>query len=179
MNRKGFKILRSKSAKAQRGFTLLEILLYVSLISIMLLVFSLFLSLLFESRIKNQAIFEVESQGTQVVSQISQIIRSADGINSPAIGTTASSASIDVYAAASDPTLLDLSSGKIRIKEGAGSYIDLNNSKVTASALTFKNLSRSGTPGIMTFQFTLTFVNSSGRNEYDYAKTYYGSASLR
>lgn len=163
----------------QKGFTLIELLLYVSIISVMLLVFSQFLSLLFQSRIKNQAILEVESQGTQIVTQISQIIRSADNINSPSAGSTASSASIDVYNASKDPTLFDLSSGTIRIKEGAGSYISLNNSKVTASSLTFKNLSRTGTPGIMTFQFTLTFLNPSLRNEYDYSKTYYGSASLR
>ncbi len=163
----------------QKGFTLIEILLYVSMVSVMLLVFSQFLGLLFQSRIKSQAILEVESQGTQIVTQITEIIRSADNINTPTIGTTASSASIDVYSAAADPTLFDLSSGVIRIKEGADSYLNLNNSKVTASDLTFKNLSKTGTPGIITFQFTLTFLNPSGRNEYDYSKIYYGSASLR
>lgn len=163
----------------QKGFTLIEILLYISLISIILLVFSQFLSLLFQSRIKNQAILEVESQGAQIVTQISQIIRSADNVNLPSVGTTASSASVDVYTSAKDPALFDLTSGTIRIKEGAGSYFSLNNSKVTATGLTFKNLSRTATPGIITFQFTLAFVNSSGRNEYDYSKTYYGSASLR
>lgn len=56
---------------------------------------------------------------------------------------------------------------------------DLYNSRVTVSNLTFTNLTRAGTPGNVRIQFTLTHINPSGRNEYDFSKTFYGSASLR
>ncbi|MBI5222371.1 MAG: prepilin-type N-terminal cleavage/methylation domain-containing protein [Candidatus Magasanikbacteria bacterium] len=163
----------------KKGFTLVELLLYASITSVMLLVISVFLSTLLESRVKNQTIAEVEQQGTQVMQLITQTARNAEAITSPATGASASSLTLDVVTVASDPTIFDLSGGVIRIKEGAGTATALTNSRVTASALTFQNLSRTSTPGTIRIMFTLTYVNSSGRNEYTYAKTFYGSASLR
>lgn len=161
------------------GFTLVELLLYVSIASIILLITSLFLFTLLESRIKNQTIAEVEQQGLQVMQLVTQTARNSEAITSPAVGTSASSLTLDVVAAGSDPTTFDLSSGVIRITEGAGTATALTNSRVTASALTFQNLSRASTPGTVRIQFTLTAVNPSGRNEYNFAKTFIASASLR
>lgn len=57
------------------------------------------------------------------------------------------------------------------------SYVisDLVNSQVTISGLTFT----SSSPHSVRIQFTLTAVNPSGRNEYDFSKTFYGSATIR
>jgi len=71
-------------------------------------------------------------------------------------------------------TAFDLSAGTIRQNS-----IALTNSRVVASSLTFTNLSRTGTPGAMRIQFTLAHVNPSGRNEYDYSKTFYATSTLR
>jgi len=163
----------------QKGFTFIELLLYVAISSVILLVISLFLHTLLESRIKNQIVAEVEQQGLQVMQMITQTARNAEAITSPALGASAASLILDVVTVASDPTIFDLSSGVIRITEGSGSAIPLTNSRITASGVTFQNLSRSTTPGIVRIQFTLTHANSSGRNEYNFNKTFYGSASLR
>jgi prepilin-type N-terminal cleavage/methylation domain-containing protein len=163
----------------QNGFTLIELLLYVSIAGIILLSLSVFLASTMYSRVKNQTIAEVEQQGIQVMELISQTIRNTEAINSPTTGTSASLTSLDVVTAANDPTVFDLLSGAIRITEGAGSAVSLTNSRVTASGLTFYNLSRSGTPGIIRVQFTLTHQNPEGRSEYDFNKTFYTSAALR
>lgn len=165
--------------KIQNGFTLIELLLYISIASIMLLVISVFLSTLLESRVKNQTIAEVEQQGLQVMQIITQTARNAEAITSPALGASTPSLTLDVIAVVSDPAIFDLASGVIRIKEGAGSATALTNSRVTASALTFQNLSRASTPGTVRIQFTLTHSNPSGRNEYNFSKTFTGSATLR
>jgi hypothetical protein len=67
----------------------------------------------------------------------------------------------------------------LQITEGAASAIPLTNSKVEVTNLTFKNLSRSGTPGIVQVSVTLARINDSNRNEYDYEKTFVTSAALR
>src|SRR6185369_3187743 len=162
-----------------KGFTLVELLLYVAISGAMLLVVSLFLSTLLQSRVKNQTIAEVEQQGLQVMQMVTQAIRNADAISSPALGTSAATLSINTLVAANNPTVLDLSGGVIRIKEGAGSVVSLTNSRVAASALTFRNLSRSGTTGTLRIQFTLTYVNPPGRNEFSFTKTFIGTATLR
>ena len=165
--------------KYDRGFTLIELLLYIAISSVILLVISVFLSVLLGSRVKNQTIAEVEQQGAQVMQIIAQTVRNAEAITLPIITTNSSSLTLDVITVANDPTVFDLSGGVIRIKEGAGAVVSLTNARVAASALTFQNLSRASTPGTVRILFTLTSVNSSGRNEYNFTKTFTGSATLR
>ena len=168
-----------RTYNSQQGFTLIELLLYIAISSVILLVISVFLSTLLESRVKNQTIAEVEQQGVQVMQIITQTLRNADTISSPATGVSAATLSVNTYTGASNPTIFDLSGGVILIKEGAGAVVSLTNARVTASALAFQNLSRASTPGTMRISFTLTQVNPSGRNEYNFTKTFVGSATLR
>jgi len=165
--------------KNNKGFTLIELLLYISIAAVMLLIISVFLSTLLQSRIKNQTIAEVDQQGAQVIQIVTQSIRNAEGINSPVQGASASLLSVDVFNSSDDPTIFDLSSGAIRIAEGVGSPLPITNSRLVVSGLNFQNLSHDNTSGIIRVQFTLTHVNPENRNEYDYNKTFYASASLR
>lgn len=164
---------------AGKGFTLVELLLYVGMLAMLLLVMSLFLSVIFQTHIKSQTIAEVEQQGVQVMQVITQVIRNADSINSPAIGVSAASLSVSTYAPANNPTLFDLSGGTLRITQDAGQAVPLTNDRVAISSLSFQNLSRTGTPGIIRIQFIVSSVNAGSRNEYDFQKTFIGSASLR
>jgi prepilin-type N-terminal cleavage/methylation domain-containing protein len=168
-----------KSPQLNHGFTLIELLLYIAVASIILLVSTLFLFSLLESRVKNQTIAEVEQQGLQVMQVITQTIRNAEAVNSPAQGTSASTLSLDVVNATFDPTVFNLSSEVMNIKEGTNAAISLTNSRVIASGLSFQNLSRANTPGTVRVQYTLTHRNPDGRNEYSFAKTFVGSATLR
>lgn len=161
------------------GFTLIELLLYLGLAAILLLVISIFLALILRSRVKNQTVAEVESQGVMVMNLITQTIRNAESINSPADGASAASLSVDAAGVSNDPTVFDLSSAALRVQEGAGAAVSLTSSRLSVSALNFQNLSRTGTPGTVRVQFTLTHSNPAGKNEYDYSKIFYGSASLR
>jgi len=165
--------------QTNRGFTLVELLLYLAIASIMLFTTTLFLQTLLESRVKNQTITEVQAQGLQVMQIMTQTIRNAEAITSPVAGASALSLTLDVVQAGDDPTVFDLSSGTVQIKEGAAAVVPLTNSRVTVSDLNFQNLSRSGTPGTIRISFTLTHINPSGRNEYNFSKTFYASASLR
>ncbi len=164
----------------QQGFTLIELLLYVGTASIMLLVTSLFLSTLLQSRIKNQTIAEVEQQGLQVMQLITQTARNAEAITDPAVGEIASELTLTIVDASKNPTHFELSgNGVILVNEGAGAQISLTNSRITASGLLFSNLSRASTPGTIRIQFTLTHANPAGRNEYNFSKIFIGSATLR
>lgn len=168
-----------RNGNFQSGFTLVEVLLYVTISGFLLLSTSLFLSTLLESRIKNQTIAEVEEQGIGALQIMTQAIRNADTINAPASGASASTLSVNTIVAGNNPTVFDLSSGALHIKEGSASAIALTNARVVVSALTFQNLSRAATPGTMRIQFTVTAVNPSGRSEYSFSKTFIASATLR
>lgn len=150
------KKLKSYNLQAHRGFTLIELLLYVSLSGIILLSVSIFMASLLEARVKNQTIATVEQEGAQVMEVINQAVRNATAINSPATGTSAVLLSINTTIPANNPTIFDLASGTIRIKEGAGSAVPLTSNRNIVSGLNFQNLTKPFTSGNIRTLFTLT-----------------------
>ncbi len=168
-----------KAVSSRPGFTLIELLLYVSLCSVLLFTISMFLSMLLQARIKNQAIAEVEGQGLSVMRIVTQAARNADAITAPLPGASSSTLTLRIYATSTNPTVFDAASGIIRITEGASSSIPLTNARVVVSGLLFQNLSRTNTPGTVRIQFTLSSKNPGGQNEFKYQQTFIGSASLR
>lgn len=164
----------------EKGFTLIELILYVGIAAVVLLGVSIFTLEMLQTREKQRTIAEVEEAGLAAMSTITQTIRNAEAITAPGQGSSASSLTVDVVAAGDDPTIFDLNSGAVRSKKGAASAVELTPAGVvTASGLTFKNLSRNNTEGTIQIEFTLTRVNPQNRNEFDYTKTFQGSASLR
>lgn len=161
------------------GFTLIEILLSLGISGVILLASSVLLATLLQARVKSQTMAEVEGQGAQVMNSITQTIRNAETLNSPLIGTSAAMLSVDTSTAGNNPTVFNVDSGVVQMKEGAAPVVPLTNGRVTVSSLTFQNFARVGTPGGIRVQMTLTAVNSSGRNEYSFTQTFIGSASLR
>lgn len=168
-----------KKITIQQGFTLVELLLYVSIAAVLLLSVSIFISILLQARIKNQTVIEVEAQGMQAMQIITQTIRNAENINSPATSTSDSSLSLAFSSSTINPTIFALLANALYITEGNGSPTALTNSHVNISGLSFYNLSRQNTPGVIRIQFTISYINPSGRNEYDYGKIFYATASLR
>jgi len=163
----------------ERGYTLVELILYVVVVSALLTGVTSFFGLAVDSRIKNQSMNEVNQQGDAVMDQIAGTIRGASTITSPAPGATASALTVTVPTGANSPTVYDVASGVLEIKEGTAAYVPLTNSKVQVTALTFKNVSRSGTDGAIQVNMTLARINNSGRNEYDYQKTFTTTVALR
>jgi prepilin-type N-terminal cleavage/methylation domain-containing protein len=167
-----------KTFVAQSGFTLIELLLYVSISAALLLATSLFLSVILSSRIKKQAMAEVDQQGMEAMHIITQTLRNADTISAPATSTSAAALSVKTITASTTPTVFDLASGTLRITEGTTTPVALTNTHVVVSGLTFSNLSGSSTPGTVRVQFTVSAVNNSGRSEFTYTGRFTGSATL-
>lgn len=166
-------------SRRSAGFTLVEILLYLALSSAMLTIIVTFLFVLMQSRIKNQTIAEVEQQGLQVMQLITNTTRNAEAILTPAAGVTSTSLSLQVAEAAKSPTVFDISDGALTVTEGASDPITITSPLVTASDVSFQNLSATGTPGSLRVSFTLSRTNVDGKSEYDYSQTFYGSSNIR
>lgn len=164
----------------QKGFTLIELLLYVTIVGSLLTAVSLFFATAADSRVKNQSIMEVDQQGVAAMDYITQTIRNADAITAPATGATASSLTLTVPTGSLSPTIFSLdSNAALQVKEGTATEIPLTNNKIAISNLTFKNNTRSSTPGIIQVSFTASRLNPAGRAEYTYQKTFMSSAALR
>lgn len=162
-----------------KGFTLIELMLYVSLAAIILLLISLFLTTVLQARIKNQTVYEVEQQGSQILENVSGVIRNAKNINLPTAGNSSPIISLATVDGLKDPTIFSLSGNTLTIKEGIGSVINLSSNRVSIDSLTFTNISRTGTPGSIRVILTLSHVNAANRNEYEFNQTFYETVSLR
>ncbi|MBI4272839.1 prepilin-type N-terminal cleavage/methylation domain-containing protein [Candidatus Uhrbacteria bacterium] len=172
-------VAQSNYQKSTAGFTLLELLLYLSLVAVILLVITSLWGSVLAARVKNQTITEVGQQAVQALQLITQITRNAESITTPVANATSSSLILNVIDAAKDPTIINVSNGALQITEGSSTAIALTNTRVTLSNLLFGNLSRASTPGSVRIQFTMSHVNPASRNEYEYSKTFYGTATLR
>lgn len=165
--------------KNSSGFTLVELLISLSVVGILIVGVADFYTTIVQARVKNQTVAEVERQGIFAMRLITQTIRNAENITSPTSGTSAGSLTLDIFESADDPTVIDSSNGRLRITEGTENPVFLTNTLVTLSNLTFSNLTQVSTPGIVRVSFTLTRANQTGTQEYDYAKTFTTSAALR
>ncbi len=161
------------------GFTLIELLLYISCAAIMLTTVSIFLSFLLRARVHSQIIAEVDGQGRQVMTIITQLVRNAIQITAPAAQGSGASLSFTVPNGAKSPAIVSVINGTLTLTEGNNAPVALTNNRVIASGVDFKNLSRAQTPGAVELQFILTHVNQIGRSEFAYAQNFIGAASIR
>src|SRR3989344_2381519 len=161
-----------RKLKTDRGFTFIEIILYVSIVSIILVALVPFAWNVIGGSVKSSAEQEVNSQARFISERIKY-----EGINSVA----AASISLDPPGTSNDPTIIDLSGGRIRIKLGAASDVDLNSTDTNITSLIFTNYT-SGDNKTKHIQFVFVIDDNfgSGRTEYDVpAQTIEGSAEVR
>jgi Tfp pilus assembly protein PilW len=161
------------------GFTLIELLLYVGIVSALLLGVTAFFAISADARIKNQSISEVNQQGQFAMDVIAQTVRNADSITAPTTGASAAQLIVAVPTASLSPSIINVSSGVLQIKEGAAAAVPLTNGKVEVTSLSVKNLSRASTPGTVQISFTLNRINPNNRGEYSYQKTFTTTVSIR
>lgn len=167
------------SRSSPHGFVLIEVIVYVAIIGLVLVAVGTLAAITNHARAKQLIEREVEDQGRQVLENILQTVRNSSGIVAPAEGATATSLSANVDSAPLSPTVFSLSADTLQITEGSGTAVSLTSSNVIATAFSAQNLSRSGTPGTIRVNFTLSGASTSGSIPFIYSKTFYGSASLR
>lgn len=167
------------NSRKNAGFTLIELLLYIALVGILLSAVTSFFITIADAKIKNQGVTEVDEQGAFIIEQLTQTVRNATSITSPAAGATSSGFTVVVPTASLSPTIASLSGTTLQIKEGAGADTALSNGNVRVTSFTVSNLSRSGTAGILQISFILERINNSGRSEYDFQRTFTTSVGLR
>ena len=171
--------MRIRNLPAQAGYTLIELLLYVAIVGVLLSAVTAFFGSTVDARVKNQTINEVNTQGIFALDYLTQTIRNATSITTPIAGASDVQLTLVVHTASLSPTVFSLSSGQLQVKEGANAAVALTGSPVQVTALSVKNLTRSGTTGVVQVTLTVSRTNPNNRNEYDYQRTFTASAALR
>src|SRR3990167_6083350 len=109
-------------SNSHKGFTFIELILYVAIVTIILSAIVPFAWSAIETGVKSAVQQEVNANARYISERIKYEIRNSIGINSVA----AASISLATSTPATNPTIIDLSLGNIRIKQGAGIAVNLD-----------------------------------------------------
>lgn len=167
------------SRQSRSGFTLIELVLYFGVASLLFVSITSIFLLLVQGQVKQQSIAEVEQQAAFVMEYMTQAIQNADSITTPSAGSSGSGLQLVAVNPGDDPVIFQESSGVLQVSIGGAAYENLTSDTVTLSSLYFTTVSPSSTSEVVQIQFTLERTNSADRQEYEYSKTYQTSVSVR
>lgn len=184
MKEKSTSVVRQTSVAVnnmnQKGFTLIELILYVALVSIFISGAILFAWDIIYGRVKSQVHQEVNQNLRLASKRIIYEVRNASDINS--VGAN------DICLASADsdrnPIKIYVGSGRLRIGWGGGSSDCtgltsdeiLTSNLVSVSSLSFNDLSSDESKNI---NFTITIDSAEDRKEWERSQTYSSSVELR
>lgn len=160
------------------GFTLIEIIIYMGIFSIVITSLIAYAWNVIEGGVKGTTEREIFTQAQYISNWLTEEIRGASGINS--VSTT--QLSLATFNAATNPTVITLDNGTLVVQQGSASPYTLNSQNTTLQNFTFTNYSSADnkTKDIQ-FDFTLAanYQGAGARQEYNGAVSMEGSAELR
>ena len=164
-----------------QGVTLLEMLVYITLVSILVLAFVGFALDVIGTAQKARVKQEVQQNARFAMARMIYEIRSANGLNtgSSTFGSHPGVLSLATSTPVTNPTVFDVSNGRLRIKQGASAAQDLTSSKLTVSNLVFTNRSVSGRTSNVKIELTIEHPNPENIEIFDVAVSLKGSAVIR
>lgn len=170
----------------KNGFTLIELLIYLVIVGMVMGALIPFAWNMIGSSAKSSVQQEVAGNLAILSERLKSEIRNCNGINT---GTSNFGVNLAANAGTqlslsenspNDPTLIDVSGGQIRIKQGTGAYTFLNPTDISVTNLTFVNYS-SADLKTKHIGFTLTISSnySGARQEFKNSASLQTSAEVR
>lgn len=152
-----------KKCSLQRGITLIELLLYMGIFSLLLMVFVQLFGTIVNVSLESQSTSAVSQDGRYILNQMTYTLHQASTFAQPSgfgaanagstLQFTTTDGTIYTYSLSSDP----LGQKKLLLSDGASTE-QINSAGTTVSNLSFTRLKTSGTSGesSVTISFTLT-----------------------
>lgn len=169
--------LQVRSAKRdvhKLGFTLVELILYMGILSVLVLVLTDILVAIFNAQLSSQSTTSVSADGRYIYSRITYDINRAQGV---ALPTNLGDSSATLVATISGSTYTyGLSSGNLQVNDGTGSYV-LNGPDTTVSNLQFTRIGNIN--GKHTFRLNYTITGKIPLNGRIDSEVFQTTAGLR
>lgn len=161
--------LHSRKPDGRRGFTLLELLIYIAIISVVLIVATKLSSQVLAVKAKSTALSEVNRNARFVMDRIVTEVGEADAIAAGTVfGTNPGRLELTVTDLGNSPTVFAVTDGTLTVQLGSGPALPLTSSQVTVTGFTLQDMSRQ--PGTRSVAVSLELQYRSDVSEYS-AKT--------
>ncbi len=143
-----------KNWRFQRGFTLIELIIYGGMLSILLGVFVTLFGSIVDAQLDSQATSSVQQDGQYIVTKLSHDIMNASSISSPSsLGSNSASLQISID---STPYTYSLDANNNLIITTSSGSNQLNSYATEISNLSFVRRGNVGGKNSVTFSFTVT-----------------------
>lgn len=168
-----------------KGFTLLELVLYIAMVSIVLSAVIPYAWNVVYGGVKSSSQQEVVSNARFISEKIKYYIRNAVSIDNASSDFDVNLASdstkkVTLNADAPDsPVVIDVSTGIARVKLGTGATISLNSNDTSVTDLTFSNYSSvDNKTKHLSFSLSVSNNSSVAKEEFRSSITLFGSSEL-
>ncbi len=165
----------------RKGFTLIELIIYLAVISGTVVSFTYFILSVSNSRTKTYVAQEVHANGRTALEIISQRIRASNGV----VSVTPSVLTLDFSTVdpAKHPTAIDRDTNNaLRITEdtdGTPVASILTSSEVKVTNLVFTNVTAAGTRENIRVNMTIEYNAPAGSQPFNYSKSFTTAVSVR
>lgn len=167
--------------KKNKGFTLIEFLLYsviVTAITGSLIVIGINIM---KVSAKVSAVEEVNYNGKMIIDEITTYIRKSERVISPSPGEESIQLVLEMSVQENSPVIFQKEevTETIIMQVGSDLPTSLNSSLTEIGELKFSNVSYPGSPGAIKIEIDVIYRNLSGKEDYDFQKTFYVTENLR
>lgn len=175
------KRLKNPFYKIRKAFTLIEVIIYIALSSVVIVSIMTFSIHMIYTGEKTIIRHEAEQNAYFVLQRIIDEIRSAKdlNINSSDFGNNPGVLSLSKKDAEKNPTVFNVSDSIIRIQQGSKSPLPLLPDNIQITNLVFTNLSIANKTKTIRIQLTLRHKNADSSNMADVTVSVEGSAVIR
>ncbi len=171
--------------KNQCGFTFIELILYVSILTFMMGALMSFVLVIVQNSEKSATQQELGGVGRYLTERLKWETRNAADINAGTSNfgvnfatNSLAQLSLKNFTPALDPTIFSVSGGQLMVKQGASAAVALNTSDAKVTSLIFTN-NTSGNSKTKNITFTLTVAEASARQEYSGTISFQSSTEVR
>jgi type II secretory pathway pseudopilin PulG len=131
-----------------KGFTLIEIIIYVALLSLTIGFILVGIYQIFDSKAGALARTSVEEEANFLIKKIKWALINVDIINQPAAGATSTTLSVNKFNFSANPVAISRVDSDLNISYAANPATILNSEDVSIKDLVFENISGGNNPAI-------------------------------
>lgn len=155
--------MKNLISKNKKGFSLIEVIIYVAIIGGLLVTLTNFILAISGSRNKSYAQQEVNANTRLALNILNHKIKTSNGINiaSSTFGSSPGVLSLSMSSSTLNPTVFALSNGRLTITEGATSSQFITSQRVNISSIIFTNLTSDSNHGNVGISMNFSYASST------------------
>lgn len=176
-----FRLIKNKKIKKNTGFTLLELLIYISILSILVVTISSTFISLSKGRGQSQAKSEVNNSIRFATELMRQDLKNASVVSNPSLAGDANSTDTLTLTRTGVTIVYDVLGGVLRRKEGNSTEVAVTDSSILVSAPIFTRIENTsnafGTTNV-SIKINMTFDYNSKSSDWIYSTSLQTTVSL-